>query len=252
MTTQSAPVNNLYQPIIVRKEIDNSHYYFVDGVFFPGVTTILHNTLPTPEVLRRWIGDVGNEKAEQKLERAGERGTKIHNACEALLKGKEVNLEAEFPNKSDKKCVASFVNWVHETNPTIMDSAHIEAILASKHGFAGTMDFFCYINEEPWIVDIKTSGGIYDAHKLQLIAYQQAWFEMTGIMAKTGILHLNYKTKKGYSFVDKMTIGGKKIQFSDFLKVFEVYKMLNGGKIPSPPLTDIYPPIISLYKKEVI
>ena len=252
MPTQPAQDNNLYQPVIVRKEIDGSHYYFVNDEFVPGVTTILHQTLPMPDALRSWIGDVGNEKAQQKLERAGERGTNIHNACEALLRGEEVNLEKEFPNKIDKKCVASFVNWAHETNPVIMDPSHIEAVVASKYGFAGTLDIFCYINDEPWIIDIKTSGGIYESHKLQIIAYQQAWYEMTGIMAKTGLLHLNYRTKKGFSLVEKMTIGGREIEFSDFKKVFEVYKMLNGGKIPEPPKTDVYPPIISLYKKEVV
>lgn len=252
MPKQPAQVNNLYQPVIIRKEIDGSHYYYVDDKFVPGVTTILHEALPTPFALRQWIGDVGNEKAQEKLERAGERGTNIHNACEALLKGEEINLEQSFPNKSDKKCVSAFVNWAHEYNPVIMDPSHIEATLASKHGYAGTLDIFCYIQDEPWIIDIKTSSGIYESHKLQIKAYQQAWYEMTGIMAKTGILHLNHRTKKGYSLIEKMTIGGRELEFGDFLKVFEVYKMLNGGTIPEPPLVDSYPPIISLYKKEVV
>ena len=251
MPKKPATKNTLYQPVITRKEVDGSHYYYVDNKFVPGVTTILHDTLPTPVALRQWIGDVGNEKAQQKLERAGERGTSIHNACEALLKGEEINLEKGFPNKADKKCVASFVNWVYETNPVIADPAHIEATVASVHGYAGTLDIFCYIDDEPWIIDIKTSSGVYDAHKLQIKAYQQAWYEMTGIMAKTGILHLNYRTKRGYSLIEKMTIGGRELEFGDFLKVFDVYKMLNGGEVPEPPTVDTYPSIISLYKKEV-
>lgn len=239
---------NLYRPVIVRKEIDGSHYYFVDGKFFPGVTTILHETLPTAETLRKWIGDIGNEKAQEKLERAGERGTSIHNACERLLKGDTINLQDEFKSNSDKKCVAAFVNWVHETQPVIKDQADIEKTLASSYGFAGTLDIFCYINDEPWIVDIKTSAGIYEAHKLQQAAYQQAFYEMTGIMPNIGILHLNSKTKKGWSFIQKLEIGGKQVTFDDFMKVFEVYKMLNGGKIKSPPLKDIYPAMITLYE----
>jgi len=242
----------LYQPVIVRKEIDDSHYYFVDDKFFPGVTTILHETLPMPFALRKWIGDVGTEKAERKLEKAGDRGTAIHNACEALLKGEEVDLEHDFPNKNDKKCVTAFVNWVNEVNPVIKDHAHIEAVVASQNGFAGTLDIFCYIDDEPWIIDLKTSSGIYDAHKLQIIAYQQAWYEMTGIKAKMGILHLNYRTKRGYSLVDKIEIGKRELEFGDFMKVFEVYKLLNGGKIPEPPVADLYPPVISLYKKEIV
>ena len=98
-------MQRLYQPVIVRKEIDDSHYYFVNDVYVPGVTTILHETLPTPSALRKWIGDVGNEKAQEKLESAGDRGTKIHNACEQLLKGQSVNLWQEFPSYTDKNAL---------------------------------------------------------------------------------------------------------------------------------------------------
>ena len=244
------PSTKLYKPTIVKKEIDDSHYYYVDGKFFPGVTTILHETLPMPFALRKWLGDVGTERATQKFERAGERGTAIHEACERLLLGEEVNLDLEFPAKKDKKCMVAFTNWIEKVKPVIKDSKHIEMIVASESGFAGTVDLVCEIDKEPWILDWKTSAGVYDSHKLQLIAYQQALYEMTGIRAKIGILHLNFRTKRGYTLVEKMEISKRPLEFADFMKVFEVYKMLNGGKIPEPPIADLYPPIISLYQKE--
>jgi hypothetical protein len=239
---------NLYQPVIKREEIDDSHYYFVDGVYFPGVTTILHETLPTPFALRQWIGDIGNEKAQQKLESAADRGTRIHNACESLLRGEDVHLGRDFSNSNDKKCVVAFADWVNEYNPFIQSPEDIEFTVASRHGFAGTLDIFCYINDEPWIIDIKTSTGIYESHKLQIVAYQQALYEMRGIQAKTAILHLNYRTKKGYSFINKIDIGGRRLEFGDFMKVFEVYKILNGGEIKSPPIKNTYPDVINLFK----
>lgn len=241
---------SLYSPVIVKKEVNSEHYYYVDGQFFPGVTTILHETLPTPMALRSWIGDVGNEKAQLKLERAADRGTKIHAACESLLRGESVNLDIEFPDRNDKKCVAAFVNWASEFNPDI-SKGKIEFVVASQLGFAGTLDIFCYIDDQPWIVDIKTSTGVYDSHKLQVVAYQQAFYEMTGIKANMAILHLNFRTKKGYSFIKDISIGGRELIIGDFVKVFEVYKMLNGGKIPEPPLDNIYPSVISLCNKEV-
>ena len=242
-------MQGLYQPVIIRKEIDDTHYYFIDDKYVPGVTTILHETLPTPIALRQWIGDVGNEKAQEKLEQAGERGSKIHNACERLLRGEVINLWKEFPSEIDKKCIVSFIDWANQFKPVITDPQYIEFVVASQYGYAGTMDLFCYINDEPWIVDFKTSTGVYDSYKLQLAAYRQAFYEMTGILANIGILHLNFRLKKGWTFVDSMTIGKKSVEIEDFLKVFEVYKMLNGGDVRPPKLRNVYPEVVSLYEQ---
>ena len=239
----------LYRPVIVRKEVQDNHYYYVDGQFFPGVTTILHETLPTPFALKQWLGEVGNEKAEVKLKLAADRGTKIHNACENLLKGDRIKLHEEFPDRRDQKCIVAFIDWVNEVQPEY-DPKYIEFVVASQAGFAGTVDFFCKINGEPWIIDFKTSRGVYESHKLQATAYQQAFYEMTGIMANRAILHLNFRTKKGWSFVTKMEMKGKDISFEDFMKVFALYKVLNGGEIPEPKMTEAYPRLVKLYDEE--
>lgn len=239
----------LYKPQIIKKEIDDTHYYYVNGKFVPGVTTILHEAMPMPYNLRQWIGDVGNEKAEAKLKKAGDRGTAIHNACEALLKGATIDLDKEFPERRDKKALVSFVNWVAEFQPEVKE---IEFTVASQHGFAGTLDLFCLIQKEPWIIDFKTSSGVYDSHKLQVAgAYKQAFYEMTGIKAKTAILHLNPRTKKGWTWHNDLKIGKKPVDIDDFLKVFEAYKVYNGGVIPEPNLTDVYPEKLVLQKEEM-
>ena len=67
-----------------------------------------------------------------------------------------------------------------------------------------------------------------------------------------GILHLNYRTKKGWSFIDKIQIKKKPTTIDDFLKVFEVYKMINGGVSPEPPTVKIYPPKVKLYEKKKV
>jgi hypothetical protein len=236
-------MSKLYKPVIVKKEIDDEHFYYVDGKFTPGVTTILSETMPTPYALRHWIGEVGNDKAQERLEKAGERGSQIHDACERLLNGLTVNLLDEFPNANDKKVLTAFVNWVAEVQPQVINT---EFTVASEEGYAGTLDLHCNIGDEPWIIDLKTSSGIYDSHKLQIVAYRQAFYEMTGTKANVGILHLNHRTIKGYSLHTEMKIGGREVDQDDFLKVFEVYKMLNGGTIPEPKLKDVYPEELKL------
>lgn len=240
-------MEKLYKPIIIKKEVDNEHFYYVNDKFVAGVTTILSETLPTPYALRKWIGDIGTEKAEERLEKAGDRGSRIHDACERLLRGEQVKLAEEFLDINDKKCIASFIAWANEYKPVVKDEG-IEFTVASQLGYAGTLDIFCEIKGEPYIIDIKTSASIYDSHKLQITAYQNAFYEMTGIMAKRAILHLNFRTIKGFSFEEKIEIGKKDVEISDFVKVLEVYKMLNGGIIPEPKLKNVYPGVVSLYE----
>lgn len=239
----------MYQPVIVKKQVNEEHFYWVNDRFTPGVTSILQDALPTPYALRQWIGDVGNEKAQAKLERAGARGSAIHNACEKLLFGGTVKLYEEFPDPTDQKCIVSFVNWMAKFQPEIVENG-IEMVVASEMGYAGTLDILCKVKGELWIVDIKTSANVYDSHKLQLTAYQNAIKEMTGELPKMGILHLNHRTKIGYSFHTDLEIKGKPVTIDDFMKVLDVYLVLNGGIIPEPPMMNVYPEEITLVEKE--
>jgi hypothetical protein len=248
---------NFYKPVIVKKEVDDEHYYYVgenetsEPVFFPSVTKILHEAMPMPIGLRMWLGEVGNEKADQKLNAAGARGTMLHQACEALLNGEIVEIK-NF-EKRDQKCLVSFMNWFADFQP---QDIQIEQMVASTLGYAGTLDIRCKISPEflvkhkikpqrpetdRWIIDIKTSAAIYLEHKLQITGYEAADYEMTGNRANRAILHLNPKTKRGYTFDTDMTIGDKPITIDDFMTVFNMYKMLNGGVIPEPKIVDSYP-----------
>jgi len=242
--------SKLYTPTIVKKEVNDSHYYYVDGTYVPGVTTIIGQAIPKP-FLREWQGQVGNTEAKRILEAAGDRGSKIHNACERLAHGDSVNLYTEFPADTDKKCIVSFLNWANEYNP-VFKKEHIEFVVTSKRGYAGTLDLFCHINGVPTIVDYKTSKSIHIDHFIQITAYQQALFEMTGIMANRMILHLNPKTKKGYrAYTDKdMHIKKNPVTILDFETVFSLYKMLNGGVSPEPKLRDVYPETVKLIEHD--
>lgn len=257
-----ANTESLYKPVIVKYEVNDEHYYMVDDVYFPSVTKILHETLPTPFALRQWLGEVGNEKAQEKMERAADRGTALHSVCERLLIGEEIETYEELANDSDRKVVTGFINWFNERNPKVPMASDvipgwnavptIEFTVASQKQFAGTLDIFCYIDGKPYILDIKTSGGIYDSHFLQITAYQQAFYEMTGIKANRGILHLTPKVKCGLKFYDEkdIKIGDKVVPEDAFDRVYDMYLLLNGGEIPQPPQAPVYPNTLSLFKKE--
>lgn len=239
-------MNKLYKPEIVKKVIDDTHYYYVDGVFKPSVTKILQEAMPTPFALRQWIGEVGNDKAKEKLEKAGERGTAIHNACEEMLRGVEIDL-TQFPVEADKKCLVAFKNWCAEYQPSEIE---IETVVASELGYAGTRDIKCRLKgrERKTTIDIKTSSAIYIEHMIQVTGYVQADLEMTGELTDRMILHLNPKTIKGYKVYEEkdMEIEGKPVTIDDFMTVYKMYLMLNGGKIPQPKEVIDYPLTLKL------
>lgn len=240
---------------IKKVEVDDSHYYYVQddkGVwnFYPSVTKIL-SVLPKPG-LTKWIGNLGNTEAEKIVNQAAKRGTMIHAACEALLSQQKIKLHEAFPDRIDQKCIVAFIDWFNEYKPEIKSIDHLEMVVASnRYKFAGTLDIFCYIDGKPFIIDIKTSNSVHDSHRLQLMAYRYAFYEMTGIKANVAILHLNYRTKKGYTFYlegskrANFDIKGKKATFQDFMTVYRLYTMINRG-IPEPPKRLVYPEVVSL------
>lgn len=252
----------MFKPVIIKKEINDEHYYYVgesedaQPIFFPSVTKILHEAMPMPIGLKMWLGDVGNERAEQKLNNAAARGTLLHQACESLLYGEE--LEIKNFDRKDQKCLVSFINWFAEFQPTDIE---IEQMVASTLKYAGTLDIRCRLKPETlaqlkikpqrpetdkWIIDLKTSRSIYLDHKLQITAYEEANYEMTGERSNRAILHLNPLTKRGYTFDADMTHEGAPITIDSFMCVYHMYKMLNGGVIPEPEEIEAYPEKLKL------
>lgn len=230
-------------PNIVKKELDDSHYYFVNGEFFPGVTTILDEACPTPYGLKQFFLNNTAESAEEIKTTTGEFGSKLHNAYEQLLNGVELNLKDDYPKLKEKKHLISFYDWYREFQPENTQTEQTVASLTYK--YAGTLDLFCKKNGETWIIDFKTSNGIYWSHELQLTAYKQAYEEMHGIkIDHVAILRTGTKHKSGFEF--------KEIEreFKSFLNTYNTYLDLHDGKIPEPPLIDIYPDTMKLEIKK--
>lgn len=270
-------MEKLYRPVIVKKEIDNSHFYFVDDEFFPGVTRILNSAPVEYGLIEFWKNNT-KEESESILEHAATRGSRIHEACEMLLHGQTLNLAEDYPKPSDKKMITAFVNFMALYQPKLGTvgellgyddpAPSVEMTVASgQYKYAGTLDIYCKIDpevieaetrkdssqlimkpeHEHWIIDIKTSNSVHTSHKLQLLAYKQAFKEMTGIDANIGILHLTTKTKAGYKFYTDLRI--KKSyspSIDDFMNVYKLYVAYNGGRIEEPPMVDAYPEIVSL------
>lgn len=225
---------------IVKKEIDNSHYYFVNGEFYPGVTSILDEAAPMPFALRQWLLNNTQESASEIKDTSAALGSKLHDSYEKLLNGIELDLAKEYPTTKEKKQIMSFYNWFNTYKPTELQTEHTVASLS--HKFAGTLDLACKIDGKLTIVDFKTGNAIHWNHGLQLAAYKFAYEEMYGVkVEQVFILRTGSKHKAGYEFKD-MT----EVPFACFENVYKTYLNLHDGKIPEPPLVDVYPDTLKL------
>lgn len=189
---------------------------------YPSVTTKLGEVYPTGYYLAKWIRDHG-DYGRLEFERAADKGTEVHIAINKLLQG-ELVATVNMPYKV-KKCIQAFIDWFIEFKPKVMATEMI--VVNHEEKYAGTLDFVCRLDYEKgktkyqgiYVIDFKTSSGVYESHKIQDSAYAKAlpaqWQD------KTAILHLGNTTKAGYSFVD-FDLNEYWEQFKHFNKTFEI------------------------------
>jgi hypothetical protein len=161
----------------------------------PSVTTILRLTEDekTKDRLRKWQHKQdkihGVEQANNNSDNRLKRGTEIHKAIELFHK---FNVD---PGE----------NWVHEGNeerwknlqPFLKSIKILECEREIWHssGYAGTADLIAIIDDQPTLLDWKTSDRIkkrqwLDEAFIQTAAYAKAW-NFSGLVAEDSPPYLN-------------------------------------------------------------
>ncbi|MEO5366651.1 MAG: hypothetical protein H7831_09915 [Magnetococcus sp. WYHC-3] len=191
---------------IVQWTFPDERWYEVDGKFIPSTTWIC-GYYPKGVPFYKWLADKGWDEAEAIKSAAGDKGSKVHQAIDDLVSGKEIGLESKYLNKStgeeeeltaeEYKCIMSFAKWFKDVNPVIVGHdilAHNE-----QEGYAGMVDFVCEIEGQTYIVDFKTSANIWPEYELQVSAYKHA----LNLDAKLAILQVGYnRNKNEYKFTE--------------------------------------------------
>ena len=172
-----------------------SHRYKLDGAWVPGVTTLIGKGLPKPAIpywaartVAEWVADnpdltedlkrMGGrgpavaflkELPWQKRDEAAIRGTDVHALAERLVHGDEVEVPEHLAAH-----VQGYVDWLDATN---VEPLLTERPCASRQWqYAGTFDLIARIDGVTWMLDAKTSSGVYGSMALQLAAYANAEF----------------------------------------------------------------------------
>lgn len=108
-------------------------------------------------------------------EEAADIGSMVHEFAEHFALGKKPEIP-EHPKA--KNGVLAFLRWIDEDK--IKLSRPEEIVYSRKHGYWGIKDADGSRGKELFVIDYKTSSGIYNEHLFQVSAYLKGAEEMYG------------------------------------------------------------------------
>ncbi len=150
----------------------------------------------------KWLASKGWDEAEALKEAGGERGRYVHLAVQKLLRGEEIAYNSIIDDREltteEYAAVLSFSEWYDIYKPVVKNVEY--TVYDSEMLFAGTLDLDCEIENEPWIIDFKTSQDVWPSFEIQLSMYRKALRRDS----RLGILQLGYKRnkKQKYKFTE--------------------------------------------------
>lgn len=192
--------------------------------FYPSATWIA-GYYPKGMGFYKWLADKGWDEAEAIKSAAGDKGSKIHYACEDIDKGVKISIvETRYKNPStgqeealspeEVEAIDSFTRWLDETQPILCAN---ETVVFGD-SYAGTIDRIYAIPNpsfpavrQVWVLDIKSSKSIWEEYKIQLSLYSHASinYKSMGITdeewvnRKLAILQVGYQLNKNrYKFTE--------------------------------------------------
>jgi len=173
-------------------------YRLKDGSIAPGVTTVL-NVLNKPALVP-WANNLGLEgiSVKQYVDKLASIGTLAHYLIECDLREVEpdtTGYSAEEMNLAEN-CLISYWEWKKTNNPEpILTEAKM---VSEEYKFGGTIDLYCKINGELWLVDFKTGKAIYSEMITQLSAYRWLLLENGYKTDKVQILRIGRDETEGF------------------------------------------------------
>lgn len=239
---------------------DGHRYYYrfnAEGVpeFYPSVTTLLSQVMPTSPVLIDWMLENGKEQATEKRDMAAAYGTFMHSQFEALI----INRSYDFDNVPAvllaymerehvpeslfsqwlvriRKDVLAFAQFVRDYN--VKPLAVEIGLVSPRHHFAGCLDLPCVMTDPKTaetftaIVDFKSGRkGFYEEHELQLHMYRIAWDENFPDLKIKRLFNFSpkdWRTKPTYNLKDQTdSVNAKKLPFLLSLAMIEDEKRDN-------------------------
>jgi ATP-dependent exoDNAse (exonuclease V) beta subunit len=184
----------------------HAHIY---GQHWPSVTEIL-SSKPKPW-LEAWKEKWG-AKAVRKTELANVAGREFHRIVEQIVLGSPWETRCN----RVRGMAEAFKLWPGLKDLKIVDTER--KVWSEQYEYQGTLDCVGRIGKKLYVIDWKTSSGIYEDMGLQLSAYAEAYKEMTGRHIANGLIVLVSKKKPTYKLATREFKLGKRV-FARFLKL---------------------------------
>lgn len=189
--------------------------YELNGIEYPSVTTIT-GILDKPALVQ-WAANCAVDYVAGNLDRlksdnvhegeavlsearsahrtvkdeAAGNGTKVHKAIELYINGQDYSELLD--NEQTRTAFDAFLSW-ESKNHVIWIKTECQ-VFSIKHGYAGRFDAIAMVNGYRYLIDFKTSKGIWNEMKYQLCAYRQAHNETESEKIENiAILHLDKET----------------------------------------------------------
>ena len=241
---------------LVRIDTDFEHYYYLGKVgWVPALTRVLDIAGPVGFGLRSFWKNNTAEESDQILNKAGDFGSKMHEAFESLLAGVELDLLHDYPMQTEKKVLVAFADWFKTYQPQTINSEKVAG--SRRYRYGCTLDFWGELlppadaKPQTWVVDFKTSNAIHFTHKMQGIAQKHALWESYGVRADVvAILRLGTNhTGSRPAYFQGRPLSGRgwelcvvgKHSMKDFMGIYNTFLAMHDHKIPEPPEVVIYP-----------
>lgn len=183
---------------------DGHRYYYRfndagEPEFYPSVTTLLKQVMPTPPALLDWMIANGKDGSTEKRDLAAAYGTFMHGEFEKLIINRRYDFDSvpaallaymERENLPEKvfaewlpkvrKDVLAFAQFIKDWN--VKPLAVEIGLYHPKFHYAGCLDLPCVMTDPKTgksftaLVDFKSGRkGFYEEHELQLHLYKDAW-----------------------------------------------------------------------------
>lgn len=183
---------------------DGHRYYYRfndagEPEFYPSVTTLLKQVMPTPPALLDWMIANGKDGSTEKRDLAAAYGTFMHGEFEKLIINRRYDFDSvpasmlaymERENLPEKvfaewlpkirKDVLAFAQFIKDWN--VKPLAVEIGLYHPQFHYAGCLDLPCVMTDPKTgksfvaIVDFKSGRkGFYEEHELQLHLYKEMW-----------------------------------------------------------------------------
>jgi hypothetical protein len=182
------------------KKVSKAHtiYKLSDGTRIPGTTTIL-GILNKPALVS-WANKLGLEGIDSSkyTDQSARIGTLAHYLVQCHLTGEtpDTSTYGAFEIDKAENALLSFYEWMKTR--TIETIENELPLVSENYRYGGTIDCYCKINGELWLLDFKTGKAIYPEMLTQLSAYIQLLNENGYQVEKARILRIGRDETEGF------------------------------------------------------